>query len=141
MATKLLDLDAVHTDLSDVGIKLAGAIHKLKPLSVLDYIENTKLMQRLRLEAGDMEKEFEATIEIVARSFPTIQADDLRKLTFIQLNKLVAFARQANGETAIDEAVQAPTPAEAPAGEVASIGSENPPAARSPSTSASSSQG
>lgn len=129
--TKFLDLDAVHQDLAGVAVKIAGEVHKLKPLTVLEFIANTKLMQELRAGATDMAKEFEATIVMVGRSFPTVPVEHLKALSMVQLNKLVAFARDVNNGPSETPAAEAAPSTEAPkAAEVAAIGSENPPAAQ-----------
>lgn len=105
----ILDLDAVIPE-REVVVKLDGKDHKLVPVTLEDYLKNTKLIRDLATggEDVDFQKEFDIAIDMVDRAFPSITKDRLQKLTLIQLNKLAEFARGADGtEVAKDAEVQA----------------------------------
>jgi hypothetical protein len=93
----LIDLDAVQAEVEFV-IKLDGKEHPVKPVSLEDFIANTKIMQKAA--TGDeisMEQELELVLSVVDRSIPTIGMERLRKLTMIQLKALQDAAMQMNG--------------------------------------------
>ena len=125
--THFLDLDEVDANAKQVVIKLDSVEHKLTPITVQDWIANTKMIQSLQAAEGDVEKEIDAMISMITRSFKTLEHDTLKQLPLAKLNKIMEFARANNGE----KVVEAEAAAEAKA---------NPPAALSaPSTSGSSS--
>lgn len=91
-----LDLDSVQPE-SNFVLKLNGREHKLRETTIADFIENTKAVEKLGLNTSAVE-EMELTIGMIRRSFPTLPEDELRSLTFTQLQAIVDYARQANGE-------------------------------------------
>lgn len=97
MATKLFNLDALPTREERVLV-FKGVSHAMVPMSVGDFIENTKLMQDLRGGSENnavmgLAGEFQVIVDMVSRVFPTVDQSDLLTLTFEQLNALLAFAR------------------------------------------------
>lgn len=103
--TKFLDLDAVDVG-PEVVIKLQGVEHKLKPISVEDFIVNTKALQSLGAEA-DFEAEVGMVVDMLTRAFPTMTTDMLKKLPMAALNKMLDFANANNGAAAVKEEAKA----------------------------------
>lgn len=95
-----LDLDAVKPD--EVIVNFQGKRHQLEPISLGDWIANTKAIKRLAATAGDPEKEVEILIEMVGRSLPTMK-DDLPKLKLPQLKALQDFAMKHAGQVEGDK--------------------------------------
>jgi hypothetical protein len=94
-STTIIDLDAVD-QFPDVVAKLGGKKHKLVPVSVEDFIANTKLLQTLGKD-GDIDAEVSGLIQIILRAFPTMTEDMLRKLPLVNLNKLMGIAQDHDG--------------------------------------------
>jgi hypothetical protein len=110
--TEFLDLDAIVS--AEVVVKLAGKEHKLKPLSVEDFIQNT-IDQRALGAATQIEDEVELVLKMLNRAFPTLLVDDLRKVDLKRLWALLNFALEKNGSNqAKDEADAAGAPTENP---------------------------
>ncbi len=103
--TKFLDLDAVDMG-AEVVIKLQGIEHKLKPVSVGDFIANTKLVQGLGV-ATDVETEVQTIITMLIRAFPTMTREMLIDLPIAALNKMFAFAQENNGTQKVEEEAKA----------------------------------
>nr|WP_042670043.1 hypothetical protein [Methylobacterium sp. B34] len=95
MSTKIIDLDAVD-QFPDIVAKLGGKRHKLVPVSVEDFIANTKLLQTLGKD-GDIDAEVSGLIQIILRAFPSMTEDMLRKLPLVNLNKLMGIAQDNDG--------------------------------------------
>lgn len=93
---KFLDLDALTSE-NEITIKLNGTVHKLQPLTVGDFINNTKLIQQLGT-AADMETEIEAILTLLLRTFPTMKREELVNLPVQSLNAILEFANEHNGQ-------------------------------------------
>lgn len=104
-STNLIDLDAID-NFPDLVVKLAGKEHKLVPVSVDDFVANTKLLASLGKD-GDLEKEVEGLKSIILRAFPTMDRDDLGRVPLVNLNKLVGVAQGNDGTNAVKEEVEA----------------------------------
>ncbi len=110
--TKFLDLDAVDMG-AEVVIKLQGIEHKLKPVSVGDFIANTKLVQGLGV-ATDVETEVQTIITMLITSplqtsegRVTMTREMLIDLPIAALNKMFAFAQENNGTQKVEEEAKA----------------------------------
>ncbi len=115
---KYLDLDALEPAV-DLTVKLNGVEHKLKQLSVQDFIQNTSDMQALGGNVS-LSEEVALVVKMLTRAFPTMQADDLMNIELAKLWKLLDFALQNNGtndaaKDAAADPTQAPAPEAAPA--------------------------
>lgn len=97
--TKILNLDSVKPAEERV-LQLNGREHVMKPMSVGDFIENSRTA-RAQEATPDPAVEFETVLGMVARAFPTIADDELRALTFAQLNTILSWS-----ETPVDPAAQ-----------------------------------
>jgi hypothetical protein len=117
-ATNFLDLDAVAPEV-DLTVKLNGKKHKLKPLSVEDFIKNTQDQMSLS-GASNVEDEVNLVLKMLTRAFPTIAEDELRAVPLNKLWKLLEFARDNNGSGKVEDEARAEQEAKA---------SENPPTA------------
>lgn len=95
-STKYLDLDAVDLD-ADVTINWKGVKHKLSPITVEQFIQNTKKLQEIGGKPN-LEQEFEIVLVMVHNAFPTIPMADLKTIELVKLNKILEFAREYNGE-------------------------------------------
>lgn len=91
-----LDLDNV-TNNVEFALKLKGKEHKLVEASVQTFIDNTKDIESLGVNASQSE-EMDVTIRIIKRSFPTISDEDLMGLTMTQLKAINDYARTASAE-------------------------------------------
>lgn len=98
MPTQYLNLDEIASEVPFV-LTLKGKRHELKIATVADFCTNMKELEKLSINASAT-AEVEVTIGIILRSFPTMTRDDLDSLTMVQLQKIVHFARVANGEIA-----------------------------------------
>lgn len=114
-STHFLDLDAIEADVKEVVIKLNGEEHKLVPMSVEGWIANMKAVQALEAGVADLDKEIDAIISMVTRSFPSLTLEKLKALPLKTLNLILEFARKHNGETKADEEAKAEAAANPPA--------------------------
>src|SRR6202007_1538614 len=93
--TSFLDLDSIVPP--EVVVKLGGKEHKLSPITVEDFIANTKAIQDYAKGEQNLEGELELIIDMLLRAFPTMDREMLKKLSQPQLDALGAFAQQHNG--------------------------------------------
>ncbi|MBO6507509.1 MAG: hypothetical protein JJ979_03320 [Roseibium sp.] len=103
--TQYLDLDAVVSERKRVVLKFKGKEHELKQVTVRTFVENTKALQEIGAQ-GSLEAETTAIIKIIRGSFPTLEEDELWDLGLDQLNKIMEFARENNGEAQISEGLE-----------------------------------
>jgi hypothetical protein len=99
------DLDAVVPD--EVVIKLGGKEYPLKPVSVDDFIKNSKMLQAIEGAASDLEATLAHTIDLLTRAFPTMSEAIIRKMSMLQMNKLVELAHGMNGQKAAEASAAA----------------------------------
>jgi len=100
---KLLNLDELAGD--EIVIILNGNEHKLKESTVEDFIANAKDIESVGKSAS-IEEEMELSKKMLKRSFPTLKDEDIMNLTMPQINKLVQFARDAGGESKVEEEIK-----------------------------------
>ena len=93
--TTYLDLDAVVPD-NDVVVKLGGIEHTLVPITLEDFVRNTKAVQVMNA-SEDPDAEMGIVTDMLFRAFPSMTPEITNKLTLIQLNKLLDFAMEHNG--------------------------------------------
>lgn len=91
--TKLLDLDAI-AEAVVLTVKLGGKQHKMKTPSVKELATTIKEMEALSLNAS-MSTEIDAMMNVLNRSFPTIERDTLEGLTPEQVKQLFQFTLNA----------------------------------------------
>jgi hypothetical protein len=96
-----LDLDAVVPN-SDVTVKLGGIEHKLVPITLEDFVRNTKAVQDMGTLV-DAEAEMNVVRDMLSRAFPTMTVQITNKLTLIQLNTLLEFAMKHNGAKTVEK--------------------------------------
>jgi len=109
--TQYLDLDALVN--VEKTVRFKGKEHKLKHVSVQDFVDNVKLAQSLGPDAG-IEKEVEATITMLLKAFPTMDRADLMDVPLEALNKILAFAQANDGSDAVKGAAEADAKANPP---------------------------
>lgn len=92
MSQKFLNLDEIATE-EKVTIKVDGANHELKEMSVGDFAWAQKQIQQLEKAGpdGDPTAVFDQLVDIVSRQFPTLGREGANKLTMSQLNALMKF--------------------------------------------------
>jgi hypothetical protein len=95
MSTNYLDLDAIIPE-DEITVKLGGVEHKLVPITLEDFVRNTKAVQAMGAQV-DPEAEMAMVTDMLFRAFPTMTPEITGKLTLIQLNKLLEFAMEHNG--------------------------------------------
>lgn len=93
-----LDLDAL-SDTTEKVVKLKGKEHRLRPVTVGQFIENAKIVQSLGTNPK-FEDEFEAIVKMLLKAFPTLERRDLEDLPIEHLNKILEFARDYDGTNA-----------------------------------------
>jgi hypothetical protein len=98
MAPKILDLDAIQSPAA-FTIKLKGKEHEIRETSIGDFIETTRIVEQHAMKQGVVD-DLELTITLIRRTVPTIPEEDLRSLTFTQLQAIQDFVQTANGEKA-----------------------------------------
>jgi hypothetical protein len=99
------DLDAVVPD--EVVIKLGGKQYALKPVSVDDFIKNSKMLQAIDGAANDLESTLAHTVDLLTRAFPTMSEKVIRGMSMLQMNKLVELAHGMNGQKASETSAAA----------------------------------
>lgn len=109
---KFLDLDALE-DKDEFVIKINGEQHKLVPITVRNFVKNTKIVANLP-QNMTVEEETTVIIEMLGRAFPTIPEDDLWEIPLDKLNTLLEFAQQNNGSNAVNEKAEAEAEANPP---------------------------
>lgn len=72
-------------------LKLNGETHEMKDASVGDFIEITKMTEKLEKSSSFVEQ-LEFTIKLCQMRFPTLKEETLRNLNFEQLNAILQFA-------------------------------------------------
>lgn len=93
----VLDLDDLVKD--DFVVKLKGKEHKLHPVTLGTFLENIKDIEKIGKSAS-IEDEINLTRKMLQRAFPTMDVDDLDGLTLGQMNKILDFAYEHNGQKA-----------------------------------------
>jgi hypothetical protein len=101
---KLLDLDDIVAP--EVVVKLKGKEHRLAPLTVKLFIENTKLIQAMGT-TGSIDDEIGIARAMLRGVFPTLSVEDFDELSLDQMNALIDFAMKANGQKDMEEKVGA----------------------------------
>jgi len=112
----VLDLDELVKD--EFVVKLNGREHKLHPVTLGSFLENIKDIEKIG-KAASIEDEIGLTRKMLQRAFPTMEMNDLDGLTLVQMNKILDFAYEHNGQKANEKKNS----------EEASGGSNPPPAA------------
>ena len=69
--TQYLDLDAVVPD-TEVIVKLGGVEHKLVPITLEDFVRNTKTVQSMNATA-DPDAEMAMVRDMLERAFPSMK--------------------------------------------------------------------
>ncbi|SER25835.1 hypothetical protein SAMN05216548_1144 [Faunimonas pinastri] len=113
-SVKYLDLDAIDLTENEFVVKLGGVEHHLKPVTVEDFVENTKLIQSLGV-SGKLEDEVDTVIQMLVRAFPTMTVEQLKKLELVKLNALLDFAHKNNGQKQGEASAEAEATANPPA--------------------------
>jgi hypothetical protein len=83
---ELLDLSEIYQDSLAVRLVKDGPLYDMVPLSVLDFVRNMQDLKRI--EAGNLEDEIKVVHKMIARSFPSMPAELIEKLTFKQIQNL-----------------------------------------------------
>ncbi len=91
------DLDEVAQE--EIVIRIFGEDHKLKPVSVDDFIKNSREQEAAdNVSEDDLVGQLGLTKKMLQRAFPTMPDDIFTKMTMLQLNKLVQLAHGLNGQ-------------------------------------------
>src|SRR4051812_31577861 len=81
---ELIDLDEIHQDVIDLKIK--GVLHRMVPLSVLDFVRNMQDLKKIK--DGDLEDEVTVIHRMIKRAFPTIPQEEIEGFTMPMVSKL-----------------------------------------------------
>jgi hypothetical protein len=96
-----LNLDEVVPD-KEVVVMLGGVEHKLAPITLEDFVLNTRIVQNAEASVNP-EKESEFVRDMLTRCFPTMTKEMIGKLTFAQLDALFKFAMEHNGASKVQQ--------------------------------------
>lgn len=88
---KVLNLDKL-TPHEGRELVIFGKAYKVDGMTVANFIETTRAAEALASEVS-LVKQVEATIDMIARSVPSIDRGDLAKLELAQLQAVVSFIR------------------------------------------------
>lgn len=89
--TKLLNLNQLNPK-EHREVQIGQAVYRVKEMSVEDFIETTRVAEEMEKEAS-YAAQIKATVELVKRSIPDIEAALLMTLSLDQLRALTAFIR------------------------------------------------
>lgn len=101
---KTLNIEALTK--ADRTISLFGKTHDVVEMTVENFIATTEAAEKLGANPS-MKEQIAETIEMIARSVPTVDRADLKKLTLEQLSTVIRFIRGDLDEPA-KEAGEAP---------------------------------
>lgn len=93
----VLDLDELVKD--EFVVKLNGREHKLHQVTLGTFLENIKDIEKIGKSAS-IEDEIGLTRKMLQRAFPSMETADLDGLTVAQMNKILDFAYENNGQKA-----------------------------------------
>jgi hypothetical protein len=83
-----------------------GKTYEVEGMTVANFIETTRVAEQLA-EEPSLVKQVEATIDMIARSVPSVDKADLAKLELVQLQAIVKFIRGEEVEGVEGAAAQA----------------------------------
>lgn len=112
--TQFIDLDAVDLP-NTLVVKLGGKKHPLVPVTVGNFVANTKLLQSLGKSDGNLEAEVDMVIEIIMRAFPSMEKSMLQNMPLVNLNKLMGIAQSSDGTEAVKKEAEKDAKANPPA--------------------------
>lgn len=101
MATKILNLDEIETGVEKSFI-LGGKTHVMKPLSVLEFIAQTKRLEEMRASDPSAEASLEFMVDSICKAFPTVDRQDVYSLDMPRIQKLTDYIN-ADLEAEADE--------------------------------------
>lgn len=91
---KILNLDKLVT--SDEKLRelvVAGVGYPIVPMSVANFIETTRSVERLMLPGTTVADQIEATMDMIGRSIPTLPREVLCAFDLEKLDMIATFAR------------------------------------------------
>ena len=89
---KFLNLDKLQKH-SDRNLTINGKDYPVEPMSVENFIETTRTVERLVREGATVADQIEATVDMICRSVPTAPRDVLKKYQLETLNTIATFVR------------------------------------------------
>lgn len=93
MKTKVLNLDEVEVTVAK-EFTWKDKVHQMKPLSVGDFIVQTKAVEELTAKNPTETEAVEFMLSIVRMAFPTLSDEDARAMDLKRLEVLVEFVRE-----------------------------------------------
>jgi hypothetical protein len=102
--TKILNLDALSAT-SQRELVLGGKTYPVPRMSVDNFIETTKVAEKLVADKAGMAAQIEATIEMITRAVPALTRDVLKVYDLATLGKIADYVRGEDVEGQ-EEAVQ-----------------------------------
>jgi hypothetical protein len=102
--TKLLNLDTLADE--ELIVVLGGKEHKLKEMSVADFIWAQQNLKSVSQKSDEVEI-MESMIGMFLRQFPTMERKDLESLPLQKLNQMAEFVQSfgmKGAEKAVEEA-------------------------------------
>lgn len=104
-----IDLDSIVPE-NEVVVKLGDVRHTLVPITVEDFVANSKAIMNYAKGDKTIEDELTLVTGMLLRAFPTMTQEMLNKLDLIKLNKLSEFAQKHNGQKKVEEQAAAENP-------------------------------
>lgn len=111
--TKILNIDQLTPRNPAREIHIGGEQHVIQEMTVGDFIETTKDVQRMMTEGAGLADQMEATIRMITRCVPTLTAEKLASYKLSTLAKIADFVR---GQDEVDGAAKVATGSEGGAG-------------------------
>jgi hypothetical protein len=90
MATKILNLDEIETGVEKSFI-LNGKTHTMKPLSVMEFVAQTKRLDEMRASEASLSDSFEFMVDSICKAFPTVERDEVVRLDIGRIQKLTDY--------------------------------------------------
>lgn len=90
MAAKILNLDEIDTGI-EKAFTLGGKTHKMKPLSVMDFIAQTKRLDEMKATDASAEDNLNFMIDCVVAAFPTVTREEVAALDLGRIRKLTDY--------------------------------------------------
>lgn len=109
---KVLNLDAIRPE--QRFLQIANKKHEILEMTVDNFVQTTQEAERLA--TATVGEQLLATVDMIRRSVPSLDADTLRARSLVELQTIVAFIRGDHLVDAVeDDSKQAPASGKAKA--------------------------
>ena len=98
MSTKILNLDKLIDTQPKRELVIGGKTHLINDMTVRNFAITTERAKAIAAE--DLHVQLEETVQLIARSVPTVDVEMLRDMSLQNLNVIAAFVRGEDVEGA-----------------------------------------